>query len=71
MQLRNPENRTKYKKDYWKFNADLLKDEEFIRVVRNLIGEIKNDMSIQSCSSRREELVSGFLSGYVNRGEKE
>ena len=43
-----------FKKDYWKCNADLLKDEEFIKMVRDLIQTIKDDRSINSSSSRWE-----------------
>lgn len=31
----NPESRTKYKKDYWKFNADLLKDDEYVKTIKD------------------------------------
>lgn len=37
----NPESRTKYKKDYWKLNADFLKDEEYIKTIRDLIKKIR------------------------------
>lgn len=36
-----PQNRTKYKTDYWKFNAELLKDKESVKIVKDLRRKFK------------------------------
>ncbi len=36
------------RKDYWKFNAELLKDKVYCSQIRNLVSEIKNDFSLRS-----------------------
>lgn len=46
----NPEIR--YKKDYLKFNADLLNDEVYVKLVKDLLQKIKKDRYISSHSSR-------------------
>lgn len=43
----NPKSKTKYSKDYWKFNADLLKDEIYVKTIKDIIQKIKNDKNIR------------------------
>lgn len=43
-------------KDYWKFNADLLNNEEFCDDIRNLILEVKNNLLIDSNCSKSKYL---------------
>lgn len=49
-----PEVRITNKKDYWKFNADLLNYEDYGNAIKDLMLKIKNYMNITSYSSRWE-----------------
>ncbi len=42
------------RKDYWKFNAELLKDKVYCSQIRNLVSEIKNDFSLRSSGIKWE-----------------
>lgn len=50
----NPENKTQFKKDYWKFNADLLIDDGYVKMVKDLIHKIYNDGTIGTYTHRWE-----------------
>lgn len=50
----NPENKTQFKKDYWKLNADLLIDDGYVKIVKELLHNIYNNVTIGNYIHRWE-----------------
>jgi len=49
-----PTTKHTFRKDYWKFNAELLKDNVYCSQIRNLIMEIQNYLTLTSNANKRE-----------------
>jgi len=49
-----PTTKHTFRKDYWKFNAELLKDKVYCNQIRNLMMEIQNDLTLTSNGNKWE-----------------